>query len=266
MSSLLRRIAAFSARRRALVISVWLVLLVGLGFASHAVGTKYTSSTTVSGSDSAAATDVMARSFSSELTDASPIVYHTDTGTITDAQHAPVVEESLKALSENPDVAGASNPLEDGSTTVSADGKTAYATVVPASALGDLSEEEAQAILDDAAAPAKGTDVQVEAGGQLGSKISKPDTHMSEIIGIGVAMLILVLAFGTVTAMVLPIAVAIFGLFGGLSLISLLGHVLSVPDVAPTVASMIGLGVGIDYSLFIVTRARSARHDGMSVT
>src|SRR6185436_15905474 len=103
------------------------------------------------------------------------------------------------------------------------------------------------------------------AGGQLGTKISKPETHTSELIGIAAAMLILVLVFGTVTAMVLPIAVAIFGLICGLSLVTLLGHVVSVPDVAPTVATMIGLGVGIDYSLFIVTRARSARHEGMSV-
>ena len=77
-------------------------------------------------------------------------------------------------------------------------------------------------------------------------------------------MLILVLVFGTVTAMVLPIAAAIFGLICGLSLVSLLGHLVAVPDVAPTVGAMIGLGVGIDYSLFIVTRARSARHEGMS--
>ena len=77
-------------------------------------------------------------------------------------------------------------------------------------------------------------------------------------------MLILVLIFGTVTAMVLPIAAAIFGLICGLGLVSLLGHLVAVPDVAPTVGAMIGLGVGIDYSLFIVTRARSARHEGMS--
>ena len=80
MSSLLKRIAVFSARRRLTVIGVWLVLLVGLGFAASAAGTKYTSSVTVGGSDSAAATDVMARSFSPELTDASPIVFHTDDG------------------------------------------------------------------------------------------------------------------------------------------------------------------------------------------
>src|SRR5215210_3559072 len=97
--NLLHRIAVFSARRRALVIGVWLVLLLGLGFASHAAGTKYSSSVTVSGSDSAAATEVMARSFSSELSDASPIVFHTDDGKLADDAHRGAVEASVTALS-----------------------------------------------------------------------------------------------------------------------------------------------------------------------
>ena len=259
MSSLLHRIAVFSARRKALVIGAWLVVLVGLVFASSSVGTKYTSSMTVSGSDSAAATDVMARSFSSELTDASPIVYHTDEGKLTDDAHRAQVEASLKALSTSPDVASASDPYK----TISEDGKTAYSTVVTATPLGDLSVPEAEAILETAAEPAES--LQVEAGGQLGGKITETEAKMSELIGIAMAMLILLLVFGTVTAMVLPIAVAIFGLICGLSIVSLLGHVMDVSDVAPTLATMIGLGVGIDYALFIVTRARSARHDGMSV-
>jgi putative drug exporter of the RND superfamily len=265
VSSLLHRVAVFSARRRLLVIGVWLLLVLGLGFASHAVSTKYNSSVTVSGSDSAAATDVMARSFSSELSDASPIVFHTDEGTLTDDEHRPVVEASLKALSQADDVASVSNPLAEDSTTLSRDGRTAYATVLPTTALGELSVPEAEAILDTAAAPAEGTGVQVEAGGQLGDKVTEPGTEMSELIGICAAMLILVLVFGTVTAMALPIVAAVVGLICGLSVVSLLSHVLSVSDVAPTLATMIGLGVGIDYSLFIVTRARSARHDGMSV-
>ncbi len=259
MSSLLHRIAVFSARRKALVIGAWLVVLVGLVFASSSVGTKYTSSMTVSGSDSAAATDVMARSFSSELTDASPIVYHTDEGKLTDDAHRAEVEASMKALSESPDVASASDPYK----AISEDGKTAYSTVVTSTPLGDLSVPEAEAILETAAEPAES--LQVEAGGQLGGKITETEAKMSELIGIAMAMLILLLVFGTVTAMVLPIAVAIFGLICGLSIVSLLGHVMDVSDVAPTLATMIGLGVGIDYALFIVTRARSARHDGMSV-
>ena len=259
MKNLMQRSAAFSARHRALVIGVWLVLLVGLGFASHAVGTKYTSTVTVSGSDSAAATEVMERSFSSELPDASPIVFHTDSGTLSDADHKSAVDASLKALSEDEKVASVSK------TTVSEDGRTAYATVLPSQPLGDLSVGEAESILDTAAEPAEGAGVQVEAGGQLGSKISKPETRTSELIGIAAAMLILVVVFGTVTAMALPILVAIFGLLCGLSIVSLLGHAVEIPDVAPTLATMIGLGVGIDYSLFIVTRARSARAEGMSV-
>jgi putative drug exporter of the RND superfamily len=259
MSSALNRIAVFSARHRALVISVWLVLLVGLGFAGHAAGTKYSSSAEVAGSDSQAANAIMARSFDENLSDASPIVFHTDTGMITDAEHKPTVEASLKAVSE------AENVESVGQLVVSEGGKTAYASVLPSTALGDIAAEDAEAILETAQAPAEGSNVQVEAGGQLGTKISKPEAHSSELIGIAAAMLILVLVFGTVTAMVLPIAVAILGLICGLSIITLFGHLVSVPDVAPTVASMIGLGVGIDYSLFIVTRARSARHDGMSV-
>jgi RND superfamily putative drug exporter len=265
VSSLLNRIAVFSARRRALVIGVWLVMMVGLGFASHAAGTKYSSTATVSGSDSLAALDVMERSYSKELADSSPIVFHTDSGTLADDEHRGAVEASLKALDASDDVQTVTNPLEPGSPAMSKDGKTAYATVVPATPLGDLSVEQAEGIVDTAAQPAQSSGVQVEAGGQLGSKVSKPETHMSEIIGIGAAVLILVLVFGTMTAMALPIAVAIFGVFTGLSIVSLFGHLTSVPDVAPTIATMIGLGVGIDYSLFIVTRARSARHDGMSV-
>ena len=258
MSSLLHRIAVFSARRRKLVVGVWLAVLIGVGFASHALGTTYSSSAEAAGSDSAAANDVMARSFSKELSDASPLVYHAASGTLKDKDNAAAVQASLQATAE------ADNVASIGELTYSKDGKTASAQVLPAKALGDLSVAEGEAIYETAEAPVESSGVTVDAGGQLGTKISKPETHTSELIGIAVAMLILVLVFGTVTAMVLPIASAIFGLIVGLSLISLFGHIVAVPDVAPTVAAMIGLGVGIDYSLFIVTRARSARHEGKS--
>jgi putative drug exporter of the RND superfamily len=264
VSSLLNRVAVFSARHRMLVIGTWLVLLVGLVAFSHAAGTKYSSSATVSGSDSAAATDIMSRSFSAELSDASPVVYHVDEGKVTDADNRAVIEGSLASLSAADNVATVSDPFAPEGSTVSRDGQTAYATVLPSTALGDMAVEDAEKILDAATEPAEGSGLHVEAGGQLGTKISKPETKTSELVGIAAAMLILVLVFGTVTAMAIPIFTALIGLICGLSLVSLLGHAVAVPDVAPTVATMIGLGVGIDYSLFIVTRARSARHDGMS--
>ena len=95
----------------------------------------------------------MARSFSSELSDASPIVFHTDTGTLTDDEHRAVVEASVKELSQADNVASVSNPFEERSATVSRDARTAYATVVPSTALGDLSIPEAEEILDAARSP-----------------------------------------------------------------------------------------------------------------
>jgi RND superfamily putative drug exporter len=264
MSHVLKRIAVFSVRHRALVILTWLACIVGLVAASHMAGTRYTSSVIAPGSDSAAAADLLGRSFSPQAADSSPIVFHTDAGTLTDAGHKRAVETSLKALSRADYVAAVTDPFDPATPTVSRDGRTAYTTILPSKALGDLTVDQAQGILDTARAGAHGA-VEVQAGGQLGSKLSKPATESSELIGIAVAVLILVLVFGTVTSMVLPIGVAIAGLIGGLSIVSLFGHIASVSDVAPTVATMIGLGVGIDYSLFIVTRARSARARGMSV-
>ena len=265
MSSVLRRVATFSARHRALVLGVWLVLLAGIGVASHLAGSRYSSEAVAAGSDSAAANEVMARSFSKNLPDASPIVFHVDDGTLAEPGRRSTIEASIKALEGSEQVAAVSDPFVEDSPSISADGRTAFATLLPAQSLGSLSVEQAQSILDTGREPAEGTGIDVNAGGQLGSKLSKPPTHISDIIGIGVAMVILLLVFGTVTAMALPIAVAIIGVFGGLGLVSLFGHLTSVPEVAPTVATMIGLGVGIDYSLFIVTRARAARYDGMSV-
>jgi RND superfamily putative drug exporter len=130
VSSLLHRIAVFSARRRKLVVGVWLAVLIGVGFASHALGTTYSSSAEAAGSDSAAANDVMARSFSKELSDASPLVYHAASGTLKDQANAAAVQESLKATAE------AENVANVGELTYSKDGKTASAQVLPATASG----------------------------------------------------------------------------------------------------------------------------------
>jgi RND superfamily putative drug exporter len=105
----------------------------------------------------------------------------------------------------------------------------------------------------------------VETGGQLGQKLSKPATESSELVGIIAAMVILTLTFGTVAAMAVPILTAILGLLATLAIVRMLGHVATVPSVAPTLATMIGLGVGIDYALFIVTRHFRGLDDGLEL-
>ena len=133
----------------------------------------------------------------------------------------------------------------------------------------NLRAEPERAARDDAerivalADPARDAGLEVGFGGYLGQKVSKPETHSSEVIGLGMAVIVLLFTFGTVVAMGLPIVTAIIGLVCGLSIITLLSHVAEVPTVAPTLATMIGLGVGIDYALFIVTRHLQQRRDGM---
>ena len=102
-------------------------------------------------------------------------------------------------------------------------------------------------------------------GGYAGQQLSKPSTHQSELIGLAAATVILLFAFGTATAMALPIITALIGLLSALSLIKIVGLVVDVPTVAPTLATMIGLGVGIDYALFIVTRHKLQLRDGMEM-
>ena len=105
----------------------------------------------------------------------------------------------------------------------------------------------------------------METGGQLGAKVSTPSTETSELIGIIAAMVILTLTFGTVVAMLLPIVTAILALASTLSVITILSHAITVSTVAPTLATMIGLGVGIDYALFIVTRHFRGLGDGLDL-
>ena len=113
--------------------------------------------------------------------------------------------------------------------------------------------------------PATKAGIEVAVGGSIGSVLSSPDTGESELIGNVSAMVILALVFGSLIAMGTPIVTAAFALAVGLSAIGLLGHVMAVPSVAPTLATMIGLGVGIDYALFLVTKHLDQLGDGMEV-
>ena len=157
------------------------------------------------------------------------------------------------------------NPLGDkGAAFLSKDKTIAYIPVTLDVSQSDLTEDEAQQVLD-AGKPARDAGLDVSLGGYAGQQLSKPSTHQSEAIGLAAAVVILLFAFGTATAMALPIVTAILGLVSSLALVSVLGLLTDVPTTAPTLATMIGLGVGIDYALFIVTRHKLQLRDGMEM-
>src|SRR5579862_8734096 len=144
---------------------------------------------------------------------------------------------------------------------VSADGRIAYATVQFDVAGSSISNSEALALMHDTTA-ASGGGVTFSLGGDVVDQAETPYGGPSNGIGVGAAAIVLLIAFGSLLAMGLPIATALMGIGSGLALIALLGHVFPAPSFSPIVAALIGLGVGVDYALFIVTRFRSELHAG----
>jgi RND superfamily putative drug exporter len=265
MTGMLYGLAQFCVRRRFVVLAVWLVATIALVAVSHSLGDNTNDNLSLPGTDSQAATDALAMSFPDQANGSSPIVLHAKSGKLTDAKNAEAVAAAAAGVAKEPHVASVVSPLTpQGATALSKDKATGYLSVTLGTSPGSLSEEETQKIIDGAN-PAKAAGLEVETGGQLGQKVSKPATESSELIGIIAAMVILTLTFGTVVSMLLPILNAILGLLATLAIIRMLGHVATVPTVAPTLATMIGLGVGIDYALFIVTRHFRGMKDGLSV-
>ena len=266
MTGVLYRLARFSVRHRFAVLAAWILVTVALVGVSHQLGDNTNDNSTLPGTNSQQATDTLSRSFPDQANGSSPIVLHVASGKLTDSKDASAVNQAAADVAKAPHVASVVNPLTSaGASALSKDQKTGYLSVTLSVDPGALSVDDAQAIIDAAATPAQAAGIQVETGGQLGQKVSKPATESSELIGIIAAAVILTFTFGTVVAMLLPILTAILGLASALSLILMFSHVTTVSTVAPTLATMIGLGVGIDYALFIVTRHLRGIKDGLDL-
>src|SRR6185437_10668699 len=239
--------------------------VIALVAVSHRLGERTNDNLSLPGTDSQRASNDLEKSFPNQANGSSPIVLHAESGKLTDAKNAEAVEMAAKGVAKEPKVASVVSPLTpQGAAALSKDEQTGYLSVTLSVSPGELSVGEAEDIIAGAD-PAKAAGLQVETGGQLGEKVSKPATESSELIGILAAMVILTFTFGTVVSMLIPIFNAIIALAGTLAIVRILGHATTVPTVAPTLATMIGLGVGIDYALFIVTRHFRGMNAGLSV-
>jgi RND superfamily putative drug exporter len=265
LSALLYRLGHFCVRRRWPVLAVWVTLLVGLVVVTRIVGEPTSDNLTLPGTGSTKATDLLADKLPKQQNGTVPIVLVADSGTLDAGANQKAVNDTVKSLGAANGVEKAVSPLSSkGADALSKDKKTGYISLTLTDGPGDLEEDDANEIID-AAQPAVDAGLEVSAGAYLGQEVSKPATESSEAIGLGMAVIILLFTFGTVVAMSLPIATAIFTVAIGLALIGLLGHVMEVSTTAATLGTMIGLGVGIDYSLFIVKRYRERLADGLEV-
>ena len=264
MSQLLYRLARLAARRRWRVVAAWVVLAAAVIALGQTAGASFTNDYRVPGVESQRAADLLLRSFPAMAGADATVVFHAQRGTVRDPRAKAGIAATLAELRRQPHVAEVDDPLDPRAGTVSPDGSVAFATIRSDLQPGEVTPEVFRR-LDGAAGDARRAGLAVELRGAVVDVASQPETGVTELFGLAAAVLILLVAFGSVVAMGLPIGTALVGLLVGLSGVTLVGAVVDIPTVAPLLAVMIGIGVGIDYALFIVTRFRQGLADGLPV-
>jgi RND superfamily putative drug exporter len=255
-SGIVARVAGFAVQHRRMVVVGWFVLVVAALGISFAVGTEYSTNFSLPGTESQRAADLLTRDFPAQAGDADQIVLAVRRGLIAEAATRSRVEPMLAAIARLPHVTGVNSPYTaKGARTISANGKIAFATVTfdkRANLIPPAATERVISVAKNAASPT----LQVALGGQAIEQVQKPSLGAATAIGLLAAIIVLLVTFGSLIAMGLPILTALLGLLTGIGLAGLASHLIGMPNFATELAAMIGLGVGIDYALFIVTRFR----------
>ncbi|KOU75955.1 transporter [Streptomyces sp. MMG1533] len=259
----LRRLGEWCARHFVIVIVAWLVALGALQALNHSYGGTYSDNFSLPGVQSQEGLDVLKQHDPAAGGYSSQIVLHDGQKALTSLSSQ--MSTTVGDLQKLPHVLAVQNPLSGQASKVgpiTSDGKTAYITVrfdVQPSTLGDDYLDG----VDDAVKPLRTAGAEVEYGGPLG-ELARPaaDDRVSELIGFAVAIVVLLVGFGSVIAAGLPLLTALISVIGGLACLGLLAAAFTFATVSPTLATMIGLGVGIDYALFLITRHRQNLMDG----
>jgi RND superfamily putative drug exporter len=259
----MRRFATWTTGHRKTVIIGWIVALIGAGMLAGSVGSDFSEDFKLPASDSQEAFDLLETRFPAQSGDTATIVYKASGG-VESAAVKGKMEGVFATVAKLPHVSEVASPYADsGTAAVSADGKIAYATVQFDVPTNELEKDDLKKLLATSR-DASGGGLQVEVGGQPVEEVrSEEEGDISGFVGLLAAIVILLLTFGSVVAMGLPIVTALFALGVGLSLVTLGTHVFDTAEFAPQLAFMIGLGVGIDYALFILTRFRNGLDEGM---
>jgi RND superfamily putative drug exporter len=255
----LLRLARWSTTHRLYVAIGWIVLLIAVNAIAQSAGTDYSNNFTLPNSGAQRAADLLQRSFPTQSGDRDTIVYKVSSGTVLDGAVKARMSAMFAKVEKLPHVTSVISPYAGASAgkAISTNQKIAFATVVfdeKANLLPTSAPERVVAVAQAAAKP--GLDVQL--GGQAIEATKKPGFGISTAVGLLAAIVILLLTFGSLIAMGLPIVTALLGLGTGLGVIALFTHVVDTPNFSSELAAMIGLGVGIDYALFILTRFREA--------
>jgi putative drug exporter of the RND superfamily len=256
----MRRLTAIAYDRRRLVAAAWVAALVFAAALAGTVGSGYKTNFVLPGTESQRALDLLEHRFPQQSGDASRIVFHVSGGTLRDGERRAQVQQVLRSVDGLPAIADTVSPYA-AKGAISDDGRTAFAGLTFDKQASELDKADVTRVIDTARAGAvRGLDVEL--GGQAIQFAQQPEAGAGELVGVLVAIVVLVLVLGSLTAMAMPLVAAFAAIAGAMGLVYAATGAFDIADFAPTLAVMIALGVGIDYALLILNRFRAERARG----
>ena len=253
------KLARWSTTHRLYVVLGWIALIVAINVLAQSAGTQYSNNFTLPNSDAQRAADLLQHSFPTQAGDRDQLVFRVSSGTVLDPAVRRHMSATFARIEHLPHVAAVVSPYAGPAAgkAISGDQRIAFATIVFDEKANLLPTSAPERVVKVAEA-ARQSGLQIELGGQAIEATEQEGFGLSTAVGLMAAIVVLLLTFGSLLAMGLPIGTALFGLGTGLGAIALFTHVVDTPNFSSELAAMIGLGVGIDYSLFVLTRFREA--------
>ena len=260
----MRSVARWCYQHRFLVLAAWIVVLAAAFFGASSTGSNYAAGTELSGTPSAQAAALLQRAAPSVSGDTETIVFQAKTGHVTDPAVRTQIQQMLAQVSHLRYVGSITSPYTAaGAKQISASGTIAFAQVNFTKADTAIPAAEATQLVNLARAP-NSPHLQVDVVGSVAAS-TNPAPNYGTFIGVGAALIVLLIVFGAVIPALLPLIGTGIALFAALSVIGMLSKSIAMASFTPQLCTLIGLGVGIDYSLFILTRVRSGIRRGLSV-
>jgi RND superfamily putative drug exporter len=259
----MKALGRFAFRKKYYVIGFWLIALFGITAIAQSVGSNFSDSFSLPGTDSTRALTLLGKAFPRQAGDTETIVFHVKSGTVNDPSVRHAMQSVFNKVSGIPSVGIVKSPYDPLNVQqISRDQTTAYAPVVFSVNARLLKTKDVQALVNIGKA-ATTSNLEVEFGGQAVGQLNAPKGSPGELIGIFAAGVILFISFGSLFAMLLPLGVALLALGTATGVVTLLTHAMGIASFAPILGSLIGLGVGVDYALFIVSRYRREIANGV---
>lgn len=257
-------LADMAHKRRWIVLLIWVFAITGVGGVAKSAGTAFSSSFELPDTESSRVQEILSKEFPAQRGDSTQIVIESPEK-LTSVEKQTTIEKLIEEVGKSTIVESIDSPFDSRFAALSTDQRIGFATVHFNNSAQELPKDEINKVIDIAKSfEADNLKINLS-GAVIKFANSTPSVKTSEIVAIIAAFIVLLYTFGSLVATMVPIIVAVFALAVGSALVGLASNSIMMADFAPILASLIGLGVGIDYALFIVTRYRRAIHEGKSV-